>query len=178
MPDATPPDPVPDDGPAGDALLARVRALVAAAEANGPGAVPALRAFLDATPAVLSALGTMAELADRHAADLVGTDPLSRELARREADGVRDALAGDDPTGVERILADHAGTCWLADRGAQMQVSRAGAPTAALSRAAEASQRRLLTAVKTLTLVRAAVAKAGPVRPPLKLFDPARKTGT
>ncbi len=59
-----------------------------------------------------------------------------------------------------------------------MQVSRAGAPTAVLSRAAEASQRRLLAAVKTLTLVRAAVAKAGPGRPPLKLFDPARKTGT
>ncbi len=105
-------------------------------------------------------------------------DLLTEQSARDEADAIRAELLPPDAGVVERVLADAIVVARLVLAHATAMAA-VGSPNpgvvAARDRRLSAAQDRLFTAVKNWQTV--AARRATGVRPPLKVYDPARRTG-
>lgn len=109
-----------------------------------------------------------------------GGNCLAAEAINRHLTEFKAELAGEHPTAIERLLIDVIGTSWLAHQHAEDQAASVrGAnlnQAAFVTKRAEITQKRLLGAVRTLTILRASVPRGlAPLE--VRLFDGGKKTG-
>ena len=144
-----------------DAAVARLNALLPAANLGDQAAITGLRAVLDGTPALweqVGDLGRQAELALVRTA--AGSNAVATEAITRRLDAVRRDAAGPNPTALERLLADRVALGWLGlavAEGAYHQTLDRGlnrGDDEFHQRRVERAQRRYLAAIKTLAQVR------------------------
>lgn len=156
----------PLNPPAGD----RLRHLLQRAERGDPGALPAVRLFLDEHPEVWREAGDLGVQAQRAWAGLAaGPNLLVSESVRRRFEEVRAAATGPAPTPLEGLLAERVALTWLAASYFDVILAqhRGRGLTAAqedhLQRLQERAQRQHLQAVKALATIRKLVpGGAGP----------------
>lgn len=161
---APPPAPPPPASPqtaqspaAPKSQTERLHRLVAAAHQKLAEGVE-VEALLDANPVLqeLGDLGRMTELLwlDRMFPD----DVLAKQCCRREVERLKREVAGPSPTPLETLLAGQVAGCWISARHASVTLacSQAEGPAVVAWRAryAESSERRLLSAIRTLAQVR------------------------
>jgi hypothetical protein len=148
--------------------------LVARANAGDHEAISRLRRVLDANPNIWKRAGDLAAVAEASWIELIaGTDRLVDESVRRQLAAMQDELAGPHPTKLERLLVQQITTSWLAATQAEMQA----ASTTSVSleqanfrlRKAESAQKRHLTAMKMLAVLRTHCGKGLAPLNPLKL---------
>jgi hypothetical protein len=169
---AAAPDPV-------DELVSLVRR----AEAEGDGVLDEVRAYFDRHPDVATRMGDVAASARLALADLaaagstVHVEAILRRTAALEAE-----LAGEGAPPLERLLAGHVGTCWLAACEAEMTAAnaRGAAPPRAsfLDQRRDRAGRRLEGAVKTLAVVKKLLRPApSPVEVATRLHGAPKRPG-
>jgi hypothetical protein len=136
--------------------------LIERADHGDGGALAELRQLLDDDPALAAHFGDLARYAE--SAWLVAVaegSVIKYEAAQRHLARLKAELAGPHPTTLEQILADQVAISCLADRHAQYHEGNTtgGTPqqVALRLKRSESTQRRLLTAVKMLTTLRAMV---------------------
>jgi hypothetical protein len=134
-------------------------AVVRKAEAGDAAALPALRAAMDGSPALVEALGDLAAQVEHTlvgaaaGTNLAFREGVGRKLARMRAD-----LAGDRPPPLERLLADRIALCWLALHDAEVRFAQAKDLTLRQAewwqKRIDAAHKRYLSAIKALATVR------------------------
>jgi hypothetical protein len=150
-----------DDGL--DALLQRARA-------GDPAAPPALKAYLDANPALWDQAGDLAAHSERAWITLIaGPDAVFAEALQRKAAALRAEVAGREPSPLEELLAARISACWLQvyyAEGVHAQQSKEMTPRLAdySQRRIESAARRFNQAVAALAAVRKLLEKAGAVK--------------
>jgi hypothetical protein len=141
--------------------VARVNALLPAANAGDGAALAELRAVLEGTPALwdhVGDLGRQAELALVRAA--AGTNTVAKDAIFRRLHALRREVAGPAPSALERLLADRVALGWLGLAVAEGAYHRAlerglgQADDEFHQRRIERAQRRYLAAIKALATVR------------------------
>ena len=142
------------------ALRARLKDLATRANAGDHKALAELRVFLNDHPEVAEFVGNLAKIAERAWIGLVVDEGvLGRETVQRQLKKLKAELAGEHPTTLEQLLVDHIAVCHLAEHHAQMlaaDVSGGTIPQAVLRlKRSESAQKRFLTAIRTLTTLRA-----------------------
>jgi hypothetical protein len=145
---AAAPDPV-------DELVSLVRR----AEAEGDAVLDEVRAFFDRHPDVATRIGDVAASARLALADLAAAGSVvTKEAILRRTATLEAELAGPDAPPLEKVLAGHVGTCWLAACEAEITApnARGATPPRAdfLDRRRDRAGKRLEGAVKALALVR------------------------
>jgi hypothetical protein len=138
--------------------------LVARAKQGDAGALPRLRAILDAHPEVWETVGNLSRYVEAAWIDLVaGDDPLFRESMKRQAGALREALAGPHATKSEALLVDLVVNNWLGVQQAEYaQATQTGGGGSIMQanhrlRRSEAAQKKFLSAMRMLTTLRAVV---------------------
>jgi hypothetical protein len=140
---------------------------------------------LDGRPEIWRHLGNIAALAERAwLVVLAAENPLAVESMKRTLAEMKADLAGEQPTRLERMLVDQLVLNWLEVRYVESISADPGPGT--LDQASfrlkrvESAERRYLTAVKTLSQIRALTSgqpapakQAAPDSP--RLFDPDRQ---
>jgi hypothetical protein len=134
-------------------------ALTDRAQKGDKTALPALRELLK-EPAYVNALG--GDLAKQAQLTLInkfsGQNLLYKESLTRKLELMRDELAGNSPTPLDRLLVERIVTCWLHLH--HLEVIYAGKESMSLElgsyyqRSISSAQKRYLAAIKTLALVR------------------------
>jgi hypothetical protein len=154
---------------------------LARANRGDPEAIAQLRICLDQNPQVWQRAGDLAAVAESAWIDLLAeSNQLVAECIKRRLAQLKRDLAGDDPSAIEKLLIDHLAACYLAAEHAQIQA--AAPPGGSLEQAsfalrrAESSQKRLLNALKTLTVLRAVVPRGLLPADSLRVHPPARET--
>ena len=151
--------------------------LVARANQGERVAVDRLKAFLELNPHIWSRAGDLTAVAERGWIELIaGQDVFRTESVKRRLAELKEQLKGPSPTPLEAILVDLIGAAWLGVQHAEIQAaSPAGASldqAAFKLRRAESSQKRLLSATKTLVTLRALVPQGLLPARPVRLHDP------
>jgi hypothetical protein len=126
--------------------------------------LPELRALLATHSSVWRAYGDLGRALEEQLIRLAaGDDLLLQESLRREVEERRRELAGACPSPLECLLAERAAVGWLEayyyDLLAAQNPGVTGAQERELRRRREAAHRRLLSAAKMLTLIRALAMK-------------------
>lgn len=125
-----------------------------------------LRDFLDKNPAIWQVAGNAATLAEKHWVEALAAGNKLAELSiPRKLKQFKVELLGSDPTPLETLLVDVIGVTWLAAQHGEISASRQDGSTLQIAsrlRRAESGQKRLLSAVKTLAVVRALLPRALP----------------
>jgi hypothetical protein len=131
------------------------------AERGDEAAMPVLRKALDA-----DAGGVLVEAAGNLAAQVEGTlirnaagkNLLFKEATERKMAQVRRDVAGENPTPLERLLADRVALCWLALHDAEIRFAQSKDLTIKQAdfwqKRIDCAHRRYLSAIKTLATVR------------------------
>jgi len=159
--------------PADHATL--LRELVARANAGDRDAIARLRRVLDANPDIWKRAGDLAAVAEASWMELIsGPDKLMDESVRRQLAAMKHELAGSHPTELERLLIQQITTTWLAVTHAEVQAASTtsvsmGQASFRLKRA-ESAQKRHLTAMKTLAVLRTHCGKGLAPLNHLKIF--------
>ena len=138
-----------------DVLLA----LMERAEKGDPTALSPLRELLK-EPALVNALG--GDLARQARLVLInkisGKNLLRKESLERKLDLMQADLAGSNPTSIEVLLVDRIVTCWLHLHHLEMLYAQNDRMTPEIStyfqKCIDRAQRRYLSAIKTLAVVR------------------------
>jgi hypothetical protein len=142
-----------------DEILERLQRLVERAEGGDEGAMPELRAALNANPWVWQRFGDLGQQSQGAWLQLIaGKNLLLLESASRKAEQLRAELAGPAPSPLERLLVERVVACWLqtnyADASyAQLKGTTPAQHTAALRRQ-NSAQQRYLQAVRALATIR------------------------
>jgi hypothetical protein len=140
-------------------LTARLKALVARADAGDGRALAGLRRFLDDHPEVWEHIGDLAARAERAWIEVIaGDDHLAVESYQRQVARMKADLNGPHATRTESLLVEQVVSCWLAMKYDEMAAALQGgsAEQAGLRlRRAESTQRRYASALKLLVLLRA-----------------------
>lgn len=153
--------------------------LVKRANAGDQDALVKLRQFLDANPGVWRHVGDLARVAEQAWLTLLANgNALTAEATRRGLDQLRTNLLGDNPTAIERLLADeivatHLESRYLACMAADMKACSLSQSSLLLKKS-ESTQKRHLAAIKSLTQVRRLLPNPE-TDPGLRVFAP---TGT
>jgi hypothetical protein len=134
-------------------------ALTDRAQKGDKSALPALRELL-ANPAAVDLLG--GDLARQAQLTLIdkysGQNLLVKEALARKLELMRAELAGENPTPVERLLADRVAACWLYLH--HLEAVYAGKESMSLAlgdyyqRSITSAHKRYLAAIKALAMVR------------------------
>jgi hypothetical protein len=185
--------------PAEPSVTVELRALVQRAQAGDPQALPRIRELLETFPQIWEHLGDLSALAERAWIAVLAADhPLAVESMRRTTQEMKQDLAGDSPSRLERMMADQVIVSWMELK--YLEGVSADAGPGSLRQAGfqlkrlESAQRRYLSAVKALTTVRALLpAGVVPPRPqgvaaaerqqeavtapPPRLYSPGREAG-
>jgi hypothetical protein len=174
--------PEPEERPSSNspepAVAAELRSLLKKAKSGDATVLPRMREIVSDHPELWEQLGDATRIVEQAWADLLcGGDPLVRESIKQQAEQMRAELEGQHPTPVEKILVANVIGCWLEAQYAQLDVaSTTSGPMnqAKFSMArAEASQKKLLAATKTLSLVRSLLPQGlVPIVSAPKLFEP------
>lgn len=138
---------------------AEIAQLLERASTGDETTVPRIRELLKSPEAVGLLGGELAEQVllafTRH---MAGKNVGFREATRRKLELLRAELAGNNPTPVERVLVERVLACWLQVQDAELRAAQATDATIKQAdfhqRRMDATNRRLLAAVKTLALVR------------------------
>ena len=133
-------------------------ALTDRAQRGDATALPALQDFFR-RPEVVEQTGNLARIArDNLLAKFTGQNLLVKEGAQRKMEAMRAELAGASPTPLELLLVDRVVACWLHLH--HLEVIYAGKESMSLElgayyqRSISAAQKRYLSAIKTLAVVR------------------------
>jgi hypothetical protein len=149
-------DQTDDEGSQGHEELAR---LLRRAEQGDLSVLPRLRQALDGDARLwrhygdlaMQAIGSLIKLA-------AGTNVLLGESLLRKALALKEELAGESPSALDRLLAERAAATWLQTNyydGLMAQAAKAGEARSRLLQAQQdAAHRRHLAALKTLAAVR------------------------
>ena len=135
-------------------------ALVERAAKGDQSALPAVREMFDRLPRLWQEAGDLARHAEGAIAKVItGDDVYFREALCRKVEALRSELAGPDCTPLERVLVDRIVLCWLhAHYADAIYAQDMGDATFQLGdyrqRRQDRTHRRLLSAVRTLALVR------------------------
>jgi hypothetical protein len=136
----------------------QLRILVMRATEGDEKTLPALRALLT-VPEVVERFGNLARHVDGMlSGKLAGKDLAVREGLAKKLETMRAELAGPTPAPLERLLVERIVTCWLHLH--YLEVQCAGRESMALElatyyqRALSAAQKRYLSAIRTLAVVR------------------------
>jgi hypothetical protein len=135
-------------------------ALVERAAKGDQSALPAVREMLDRLPRLWQEAGDLARHAEEAIAKVItGDDAYFREALCRKVEALRSELAGPDCTPLERVLVDRVVVCWLhANYADAIYAQSMGDCSFQLvdyrQRRQDRTHRRLLSAVRTLALVR------------------------
>lgn len=161
-------------------MARELRELVARAKGGDASVLSIIRRILDHHPEITAYVGDVARLAERALIELlVHADPLGTEAITRHAEQMRADLEGPHPTPVERLLVAQVVATWLEVAYSQAAAAQPGGSIAQANlrvRRAEASQRRHLAAIKTLTQIRLMPQGLVPVDATLRLHSGDRET--
>jgi hypothetical protein len=156
-----------------------IRSLTERAAATGnKQAADVLAAWLRRHPEMretvrqLDDLCTQAEIAWVSA--LAGKDIVRERAVRDEIERMKGELLGEAPSPLDRVMVSNFIVAYLANQHAAIAAARPAehsAVAAARDRRAESTQRRLLLAMKGMTLIREKVARGIAPRKKLMLFD-------
>jgi hypothetical protein len=161
-------------------LTTRLKELVARANTGDRESLEALRLFLDDHPEIQETVGDLTRTAEASWLDLlVSDDTLGRESVRRQLEKLKSDLAGTHAAGLEKLLVDEIGVCFLANRHAEiMAAGPAGGSLAQAAfrlRRADSAQRRFLSSIKTLATLRALAPEGMVPLNPLRIYPEERK---
>jgi hypothetical protein len=161
-------------------VATELRALVQAAQADDPSALPRVREILDRRPEVWRHVGDLATLAERAWIAVLAADhPVAVESMKRTVAEMKADLAGDNATRIERLLVDQVVACWMEVK--YLETVAADPGRSSLDQAdfrlkrLESAQRRYFTVLKTLTSVRTLALPGQAPTPAIKLHDPTRQ---
>lgn len=133
--------------------------LVQKANQGDAEAIQALRRLLDENVEVAKKLGDLAwNVETSLIAKIANGNSLGIEAIRRQVAQLREELAGDTPSPIERLLVDQVVAVYL--EGQYLQLKQTDSPGTTQGRATlhmkrlESSQKRLMKALKTLATVR------------------------
>jgi hypothetical protein len=135
------------------------RELVDRAEKGDRSVLPELRRLLQ-DPNVIDRMGgNVAQHVELMLiAQISGKDLMTSESLTRKMEVLREDLTGQNPTALERLLAERIALCWLALHKLESDYLRKPDISVSegnyLQRAIDRAQRRYLSAVKTLAQVR------------------------
>jgi hypothetical protein len=132
-------------------------------KANGGdrAALTDLRDFFDRHPEVWQTCGDLGKCSERAWLALLAAGALGTESVKRHVEQLRADLGGPCPTPVERLLVDRAVVCYLSLSHAELASARpdpsSPAQVAIRLKRCESAQRRYLSALRMLALLRATV---------------------
>jgi hypothetical protein len=167
--------------PPAPAVLAEIKAIVGRARQGDAAVLPRLRELLEDYPALWRHFGDLAAQAEVAWASLVaGQDLYLRESLLRQAEALRQELAGPGPSPVERLLVERVVACWMQmayfDTVEAQSLGKDERPRLAALRAKrqEQAHRMYLTSLAALTTLRKLLpGAAAKVPPPAPDHDPA-----
>ena len=149
-----------DDGTLGVELADWVRAMTQLAAKGDERASQVLIEACHTMPQLWEILSTLSSLAVRSWVDLLAPAGPGREIVRRtteqEIERKRSEVAGEDPSPLERLLAERVALCWVAATYADAEYTRrlkAGMSFREgeyLARRCEQTNRQLLKAIESL----------------------------
>jgi hypothetical protein len=148
------------------AVVERLGDLTKKAEKGEKGAMPALRALLDEHPDLAWQLGDFARMAEKVLLRELCKDQEdsgTEEGMRRQFAAMREEIAGEDPSPLERLLAERVVATWIQVQileGMWARRLRKSAPKQGehYQRQLDRAHRRYLSSIKTLAQIR----KLGP----------------
>lgn len=155
--------------------LKSLEELVCRAQRGDAAVLPELRQTLDADPTIWQAYGDLAAQAQAAWLSLLaGKDLLLAEAVRRKQEELRAELAGPEPSPLEKLLVERIVACHLQSLYADALYAQARQASPAtlreLMRRQESAQKRYLSSIKQLALVRKLL------RPSLSPLDLATRT--
>jgi uncharacterized protein YbcI len=133
--------------------------LVQKANQGDSEAIQALRRYLDERVDLAKKLGDLAwHVETSLIAKIANGNALGIEAIRRQVAQLREELAGDTPSPIERLLADQVVAVYLEGQYLQLKQTEASGTTQGRTtlhmKRLESSQKRLTKALKTLAIVR------------------------
>jgi hypothetical protein len=142
-----------------DPTMAKMRDLIARAQAGDRSAVPDLRNLLDNTPEIWKQAGDLAAQAEAAWKQMIaGPDLLLAESLDRQVAAMKGELSGPQPSPLEKLLVARIVACWLQLHHSEATYTRMDGAPPALHLAAQKrigmSQTRYLQAIRTLATVR------------------------
>jgi hypothetical protein len=166
-PAAPPPEavePVPPAQPVSVGQAEAFKIIVARANSGNETCRRGLATILDDNPEIWQTAGDLGRLAENAWLDAAGDgDVLTAQAGRRFLDALKARVAGPAPTPLDELLVSQVAVTKLAAEVAEAQAAQpAGGSLAAATfrlKQAESAQKRHLTAIKTLTFVRALTGK-------------------
>jgi len=140
---------------------AELHELITRAQAGDATAMPELKILLDDTPDLWQQIGDLAAHVETAWIKLLAnTDLFTQECLLRQAARRREELLGDNPTPIERHLAERIVATWLQVQHAEVQMGRSeGASEQQLNflhKRLESAQKQHLAAIDQLVKVREA----------------------
>jgi hypothetical protein len=158
-------------------VAAELRVLVQQAQDGDARALPRIREILDTYPVIAAHLGDLAALVERAwIAVLAADNPLTIEAMKRTIQGMRQDLAGEHPTPLEKLLVGQVIVCWLEVQclqGAAAEPGRGSLEQASFRlKRLESAQRRFDGSVKTLTTLRSLLPAGLAPANGIRLYDP------
>jgi len=138
----------------------RLDALIKRSERGDDSAMRELRPLLKTAPDILSKFGQLAENTQRSlVTSMAGDNLIFQEGLLRRLDGMRQELAGANPTPLETILVERIVTCWLEVEYfdalyAQNMKDTGFRAGDYMQRRVDRAHRRLLSAAKSLAVIR------------------------
>lgn len=135
-----------------------IRRFVMRAQAGDESTLPVLRQMLESDSFMDLAGNLATKFEDTVIGNAAGKDLLFKEAIARKLSQIRKEMAGENPTPLERLLADRIALCWLSLHDAEIRFAQAKDLT--MKQAAfwqeriDRAHRRYLTAIKTLATIR------------------------
>jgi hypothetical protein len=97
-----------------DSSVSELKKLLKRAGQGDHKALPAIRDFFNAAPAMWREYGNLATIAERALVNVAaGENLVLKEAVEKTMDSMRAELAGSHPTPLERLLVDRIVACWL-----------------------------------------------------------------
>jgi hypothetical protein len=153
-----------EDGTLGVELVGWLMAMTQLAAKGDDQASQALIEACQTVPRLWEILSTLSSLAVRSWVDLLapagpGTE-ITRRIIEKEIERKRSEVAGEDPSPLERLLAERVALCWLAANYADAEYTRKLKTGMSFregeyySKRCEQTNRQLLKAIESLARVR------------------------
>lgn len=135
-----------------------LQALLKRTQAGDPKTLPVVRKMLENPANVEVFGGNLAEAAERaFATAIAGKDVGMCEAVLRRMELLREELLDESESPIERVVVERVVACWLQLQDAELRLAREPADSERLwkrEKRAEAVERRFLSSVKALALVR------------------------
>lgn len=151
---------VEDKGRGDAAVIARLDALVKAADGGDPVALRQVREVFDTVPELWDIYGNLAAIAEATLTQAVaGASAMTRVGLQRKLAAMRIDLAGHDPSSLERLAAERIVATWLLSYEADLAYARSlqvssTRDSECYERRQDRAARQLLRALRSMALIR------------------------